>query len=165
MTDADDQAIIDAALAARRGKVFSPGSSVTMVEPMKGVLPVANLKSLDNWRAFIHQFVSVIVPVLVALNLTTETQVMAWVPFVFAIADNVLSVGNTTDRIRKAIYAGFGVLQTGGLVTVLLSSAPEYIPIISAVMTVGSAFLARFYTPTTTMQLPAEPTLEDLNAA
>ena len=126
--------------------------AITLVSPDSGVLPVTNLKSMDNWRAFVHQVVAVIVPIIVAANIVSENQAVAWVPFVFAIADNVLSVGNTTDRIRRAVYAAVGVLQAGGLLTTLLADfAPEYVPIAGAVLTVLSAFLARFYTPTTTV--------------
>ena len=121
--------------------------------PTSGVLPVIRLKSLENWRAFFHQLVGVVVPVLVTMNLATETVIMAWVPFVFAIVDNVLSVGNTVDRLRKTVYAAAGALQVGGLLTVLLSSwNPAYVPIASAVLAMLTAFLARFYTPTTTIR-------------
>ena len=126
--------------------------AITMVSADSGVLPATNLKSLDNWRAFIHQLVAVIVPIIVTANIVTENQAVQWVPFVFAIADNVLSVGNTQDRIRKTVYAVVGVLQAGGLLTTVLADvSPEYVPIGGAVLTVLSAFLARFYTPTTTV--------------
>lgn len=147
MTTPEDQKIIDAALKAQKRR-----AAITVVTPTSGVLPVMNLKNLDNWRAFFHNLVGVLVPILVTANIIDGDQATAWIPFVFAIADNVLSVGNTSDRIRRAIYAGVGVLQAGGLVTTLLTSvAPEYVPIGSAVLAVASAFLARFYTPTTTM--------------
>lgn len=151
MTNPDDQAIINMALAEQRRKQ-NRRAAVTVVQPTSGVLPVMNLKSLDNWRAFVHQLVAVVVPVLVTLNIVTENAASAWVPFLFAIADNVLSVGNTVDRVRRAIYATVGVAQAGGLATVLLSSAaPQWIPVTSAGLTILSAFLARFYTPTTTL--------------
>ncbi len=127
-----------------------PDETMTL-EPTAGVLPVENLKSLENWRAFFHQAVTIIVPVLVVMNVATQSQVTAWLPFLFAVVDNVLSVGSTADRLRRAIYAGIGVLQTGGLITVLFASVPQYIPIAGAVLAVGSAFMARFYTPTTTI--------------
>lgn len=126
--------------------------AMTLVTADSGVLPVTNLKSLDNWRAFIHQAVAVIVPVLVAMNAVTESTATAWVPFVFAIADNVLSAGNAVDRVRRAIYAAVGVLQAGGLLTTVLTNyAPEWVSLGGAVLAVASAFLARFYTPTTTV--------------
>lgn len=126
--------------------------NLTLVEPKPGVLPVTALKSLDNWRAFFHQIVAVLVPLLVAINITTEATVTAWVPFVFAIVDNILSAGNAADRLRRSIYAGVGVLQAGGLLATLLAQvAPEYMQIGNAVLAVASAFLARFYTPTNTM--------------
>lgn len=147
MTTPEDQAIIDAAVKAQLAQ-YVPTQTIA-----PGVLPVSNLKSKENWRAFFHSLVAVIVPVLVTLDIATETQVAAWVPFLFAIADNVLSAKNTKDKARLAIYSAFGVLQTGGLATVLLgSSHPEVVPIISAVMAIGSAFMARFYTPTTTIK-------------
>lgn len=139
-------------------------SSITLVTPTNG-LPATNLKSLDNWRAFFHNAVGVLVPVMVTANIVSENQATAWIPFLFAIADNILAVGNTADKVRKAIYAGIGILQSGGLVTTLLSSvAPEYVPVGSAVLAVASAFLARFYTPTTTMQpsMRTGPNIDDV---
>ena len=124
----------------------------TMVVADGGVLPLANLSSLENWRAFVHQIVPVIVSALVTMNIVTGDMATAWVPFVFAIADNLLSVGNAADRVRRAIYAGVGVLQAGGLVTMLVTDvAPAYVPVAGAVLAVASAFLARFYVPTTTI--------------
>lgn len=164
----EDQRIIDEALARQREKAQAPapevpvpqevsvvkqrGSSTTVVSPISGVLPVLNLKSLDNWRAFTHQVVAVVVPILVTANIVTENQALAWIPFVFAIADNVLSLGNTDDKVRRVIYASVGALQAGGLVTSLVGGfAPDLVPIAGASLSVISAFLARFYTPTTTM--------------
>lgn len=130
-----------------------PEATTTLVTPTNGVLPVGNLKNIDNWRAFVHQLIPVIVTTLVTANVVTENTATAWIPFVLAIADNLLSVGNVTDRLRKAIYAAVGVLQTGGLLTTLLTSyAPEYVSIGGAILTIVSASLARFYTPTTTME-------------
>lgn len=123
--------------------------------PTSGIISVANLKDLGSWRAFVHQAVLVAVPLLVALNVATESQVNAWIPLVLALADNLLSAGNTTDRLRRTVYAVVGVLQAGGLVTVLLSDwHPEWIPVVAAVLSVGSAMMARFYVPTTTI-IPA----------
>lgn len=133
----------------------APRGSVTTVTPIGGVLPVTNLKSLDNWRAFVHQLVAVAVPVIVALNIATENVATAWVPFVLAIVDNVLSAGNTVDKLRRTIYAAVGVLQAGGLATMVLTTfAPDYLQIGNALLAVTSAFLARFYNPTTTL-IPA----------
>lgn len=130
---------------------------ISTVSPTSGVLPAQNLKSLDNWRAFIHQAVPVIVATLITVNLITTDQGPLWISFAFAIGDNFLSVGNTADRLRKAIYAGIGTLQTGGLLLVLFVNVPEYLPIASMVLAISSAFLARFYTPTTTL-VPAMKT-------
>ena len=125
---------------------------MTLVTPTSGVLPAMNLKSLDNWRAFFHQAVGVIVPILVTINLVSESVATAWVPFVFAIADNMLSLGNTADKLRRTVYAAVGVIQAGGLLTMVLTQfAPQWVGIGSAVLAVLTAFLARFYTPTTTM--------------
>lgn len=153
MTNPEDQAIINAALEAQHRKAAAQkGSSTTVVQAISGVLPVMNLKSIDNWRAFFHQAVAVLVPILVTANIVSENEATAWIPFVFAIADNVLSVGNTTDKVRRVIYALIGLLQTGGLVTAVLSTvAPSYVTVGGAVLAVVSAFMARFYTPTTTM--------------
>lgn len=157
MTSPEDQAIINAALAAQRQKVrtpviLPPPQPSVVVTATSGVLPVMNLKNADNWRAFFHQLVAVLVPIMVTANVVTENMVTAWIPFLFAIVDNLLSAGHTHDRVRKAIYAGVGVLQTGGLLTTVLTSlAPNYVTIGGAVLAVVTAFMARFYTPTTTM--------------
>ena len=127
-------------------------SAEILVAADSGVLPIANLRNLSNWRALVHQIVPVIVSALVTMNIVTGDMATAWVPFVFAIADNLLSVGNAADRVRRAIYAGVGVLQAGGLVTMLVTDvAPAYVPVAGAVLAVASAFLARFYVPTTTI--------------
>ena len=123
-----------------------------MVVANGGVLPLANLSNKENWRALIHQIVPVIVTMLVTMNIVTGDMATAWVPFIFALADNLLSVGNTTDRVRRAIYAGVGVLQAGGLLTTLLTDvAPTYVPVASAALAIVSATLSRFYTPTSTL--------------
>ena len=131
-------------------------SAEILVAADSGVLPIANLRNIENWRALVHQIVPVIVSALVTMNIVTGDMATAWVPFVFAIADNLLSVGNAADRVRRAIYAGVGVLQAGGLVTMLVTDvAPAYVPVAGAVLAVASAFLARFYVPTTTI-IPKE---------
>ena len=105
-------------------------SAEILVAADSGVLPIANLRNIENWRALVHQIVPVIVSALVTMNIVTGDMATAWVPFVFAIADNLLSVGNAADRVRRAIYAGVGVLQAGGLVTMLVTNvAPAYVPV------------------------------------
>jgi hypothetical protein len=124
----------------------------TVIAPYGPGVSGGSIKSVDNWRAFIHQMAPIVVTTLVAINVMTEDLALQWIPFVFAIADNLLSVGNTADRLRRAIYSGATVLQSGGLLAVLLShAAPQYIPIAGAIITIITAFLARFYTPTTTL--------------
>ncbi|AYN57980.1 holin [Mycobacterium phage Fowlmouth] len=120
-----------------------------LVVPTNGVMP---LKTLDDWRAMFHQVVPIIVTALVTANIVTDSQVTLWLPFVFAIADNLLSVGNATDRVRKAIYSIFALLQGGSAVTTILVSHQELTPIITAGITIASAIFANFYTPTSTMQ-------------
>ena len=157
MTSPEDQAIINAALAAaakrRETQGLEPLATGTLTtQATAGVLPVMNLKSAANWRAFFHQLVAVLVPIMVTANVVTENMATAWVPFIFAITDNLLSAGNTVDRVRRAIYAAVSVVQAGGLLTTVLTSvAPNTVTISSAVLAVVTAFMARFYTPTTTM--------------
>lgn len=125
------------------------------VEPTNGLLPIANLKNVDNWRAFIHQVTPVVVTTLVAIGIITNSQVMLWVPLIFAIIDPVLSSLNATDKIRKIIYGVAGLTQTGGMIaglaTGLSSTGGQIAPIVGVGVTILSAFLGRFYTPTTTM--------------
>lgn len=138
--------------------------SQVLVSPApSGALPTGNIKSLDDWRAFIHQIAPVIVGILVAVQFVTEDVAMQWLPFVIAIADNLLSTANSAaSRVRKTIYAAATTLQTGGLLTVLFSSAPQWIPVASAVLLIVTSFLARFYTPTTTV-VPAQRTGPSVN--
>ena len=124
------------------------------VEPTKGVLPLGNLKSVENWRAFIHQITPVIVTTLVGIGVVTNNQAALWIPLFFAILDPILSVSNTTNKIRRVIYGVAGLAQSGSLATglaTLTSSGGHIAPIIGAGLTVFSTFLGRFYTPTTTL--------------
>ncbi len=125
-----------------------------MVEPTNGVLPLGNLKSMENWRAFIHQATPVIVTTMVAVGVMTNNQAALWVPLFFAIVDPILSVANTTNKIRRVIYGVAGLAQSGSLaagLATLTASGGHVMPIIGAGLTVASTFLSRFYTPTTTM--------------
>lgn len=124
----------------------------TLVRPTGGILPVGNLKSLDNWRALIHQITPVIVTVLTTLSITTEDQAALWVSLIFAIIDPLLSYRNATDKARQIWYGVVGLAQSGGLVAALLMvTPPTALPIVSAAATVITSMLSRFYTPTTTM--------------
>lgn len=129
------------------------------VQATPGVLPAANLRSLENWRAFIHQVTPVVVTTLVSIGIITNNQVMLWVPLLFAIVDPLMSSITATDKMRKIIYGITGLLSSGGMITGLatgLSTAGGQVaPIIGVCLTVLSAFLGRFYTPTTTM-IPKE---------
>ena len=120
-----------------------------LVVPTNGVMP---LKTLDDWRAMFHQLAPIIVTALVTANLVSNDQVTLWLPFVFAIADNLLAVGNTTDKVRKTIYALFALLQGSSAVTTVLVSHQEWTPIATAGIAIASAIFANFYTPTSTMQ-------------
>lgn len=136
------------------------------VVPSSGVAP---LKTLDDWRALFHQLAPVIVTMLVGLHLVTEAQVTLWLPFVVAIADNLLAVGNTVDKIRKAIYAVLLLFQTGTAATTIIgaiTNSPQvelYAPVITGGLTLITSILARFYSGTSTMipkvEVPALPGL------
>lgn len=126
--------------------------AITLVSPTQGILPRRNLKNLDNWRAFIHQVTPVIVTVLTTLSITTNDKAAVWVSLVFAVIDPLLSYRNATDKARQIAYGLGGLLQSGGLLTAaLMVTPPAFIPIVSAVITVITSTLSRFYTPTTTM--------------
>jgi len=134
--------------------------SPTTIAPRHGVLSPGKLRNLDNWRAFLHQLTPVVVTVLTALSITTEDKAALWVSLFFAIIDPLLSYRNTTDKMRQILYGVLGLAQSGGLLAaVLLPTAPEVLPIASAVVTVISSTLSRFYTPTSTMaaSVPAIP--------
>lgn len=129
----------------------NPG--VVTVTPTSGVMP---LKTLDDWRALFHQIVPVIVTALVGMNLVTEGDVSLWIPFVFAIADPLLSVANTQDKVRRIIYGLLATLQAGAglsmiFETVAQNSSPVVAPAITAGGAIISGILANFFTPTSTM--------------
>ena len=127
----------------------------TIVQPRSGVLPLQNLKRLDNWRALVHQITPVVVTTLVTLGIITNSQVLLWVPLIFAVLDPLLSGLNATDKVRKIIYGIAGLAQSGGLIvglaTGVSSIGGQVAPVIGMGITILSAFLGRFYTPTTTM--------------
>lgn len=137
-----------------------------LVKPTDGVLPLRNLKSMENWRAFIHQATPVIVTTLVGIGIVTNNQAALWIPLFFAIIDPILSVANTTNKIRKIIYGVAGLAQSGSLATglaTLTASGGHIAPIIGAGLTILSTFLSRFYTPTTTM-VPVDSETSPQNA-
>lgn len=132
------------------------GVSTVDVAPTPGVIPGQGLKSWANWRAFLHQITPVIVTTLVGVGIVTNNQAALWVPLFFAIIDPLLNVGNTQDKLRRAVYGVAGLLQVGGLagglVTGLGAGGNGLVAAgVGAGVTILSTFLARFYTPTTTM--------------
>lgn len=129
----------------------------TVVAPAPGVR--FSIRSLDNWRAFIHQVTPVLVSVFVTVGIVTDTQAALWVPLAFAILDPLLSVGNAQDKVRRIIYGLAGLMQVGGITTALVTGLGSggngvIAAGVGAGVTVLSTFLARFFTPTTTL-LPA----------
>jgi hypothetical protein len=80
-----------------------------VVEPTNGVNPP---KTWDDWRALFHDAVPVVVSTLVGINVVTESQVALWIPYLFAIADPLLSAGNAQDKIRRIIFSMTALLQT-----------------------------------------------------
>lgn len=130
--------------------------SVTTIAAKSGILTEGRLKNLDNWRAFLHQITPVIVTALVAMSVTTERAAAMWVALLFAVVDPLLSYRCATDKARQIAYGVLGLAQSGGLLTfLLLPTAPQLIPVASAVVTVITSTLSRFYTPTSTL-VPAE---------
>lgn len=139
----------------KKRKMPEPQSNpgVITVTPTSGVMP---LKTMDDWRALFHQIVPVIVTALVGANIVTEGQVALWIPLVFAIADPILSIANTQDKIRKIIYGLLAALQAGSGLTALVevvanNSSPVVAPAITAGGAIISGILANFFTPTSNM--------------
>lgn len=127
-------------------------SKMSLVTPKPGILTLDRLKSKDNWRAWLHGITPVIVTVLTTLSITTNDKAAVWVSLFFAVIDPLLSYSNVTDKARKIAYGLGGLLQSGGLLTAALMVAPPtVVPVVSAVITVLTATLSRFYTPTSTM--------------
>ena len=127
-------------------------SKMSLVTPKPGILTKDRLKSLDNWRAFVHQLTPVIVTVLTTLSLTTDDQAALWVSLFFAVIDPLLSYQHSHDKARQIAYGVLGLAQSGGLLAaVLLPTAPTLLPIAAAVVTIINSTLSRFYSPTSTM--------------
>lgn len=132
------------------------GSSTTTITSTAGVLPGQNLKSWDNWRAFFHQITPVVVTTLVGVGIVTDSQAALWIPLVFAIIDPLLSLGNAQDKLRRIVYGVAGLLQVGGIATGLVTGMAAggnglIAAGVGAGVTILSSFLARFFTPTTTL--------------
>ena len=140
-------------------------TALTVVAPTAGLLRVANLKNLDNWRALIHQITPVVVTVLTTLSITTNDQAALWVSLLFAVVDPLLSVRNAADKTRQVVYGVLGLLQSGGLLAAILAPTPIAVPVAAAVVTIVTSTLSRFYTPTTTMvpTRKAAPTVVPVN--
>jgi hypothetical protein len=147
-----DQDIIDAALAAQRGKQ----SGVTTTVAANGFGALVNLTNLDNWRAVLHQVAPVVVTAMVALNVAggDSHRIGVYVALFFAIADPLLSFTNTTDTVRRILYGIFTLLQTSGAVAILFAGQETTVPLVSAGVSILAAFIARFYTPTSTIMPP-----------
>lgn len=127
-------------------------ASLTTVTPKSGIITLSKLGNLDNWRAFIHQLTPVVVTVLTTLSITTDDQAALWVSLFFAVIDPLLSYRNATDKARQIFYGVGGLLQSGGLLAAVTMVAPgPVVPIVSALITVVTSTLSRFYTPTSTM--------------
>lgn len=122
------------------------------MQPKSGIITINRLKDPGNWRAWLHQITPVVVTVLTTLSITTEDKAALWVSLIFAIVDPLLSYRNATDKARQIAYGLGGLAQSGGLLTAALMVAPPTaIPVVSAAITVLTATLSRFYTPTTTV--------------
>lgn len=123
-------------------------NSVVVVEPINGI---TTLKTLDDWRALFHEMVPIIVSTLIGINLVTNDQVALWIPFLFAIVDPLLSVGNAVDKVRKIIYSLVVLLQGSSAIVAIFTTNPTVPMIVTAVATIVSASFARFNTPTSSM--------------
>jgi len=134
----------------------SPALPGISTAPKSGIVTSNRVRSLDNWRAWLHQVTPVIVGALVALHVASQDAVLLWVSLAFAVLDPLLSYTNATDKSRKIAYGVLGLLQSGGLAAALLGDTSPWLPVVSAGVTVVSSALARFYTPTTTL-VPASP--------
>lgn len=137
----------------------SAAAGTALNVPASGANP---LKTLDDWRGLFHQLVPVIVTALVAMHIATDNQVALWIPFVFAIADPLLSLGNTADKIRRVIYGLLAALQAGSAITAVIEVAANHAsPVVAPVITAGGALisgvLGKFFTPNSNL-------LPDLNA-
>lgn len=149
MTMPTDQDIINAAIAAQQGKQ----SGVTTVVAATGRGALANLTNLDNWRALLHQVTAPVVTAMAALQVAggDSYKISVYVALFFAFIDPLLSFTNTADTVRRILYGVLGLLQTAGVVAILFVGHETAIPVITAVVTIISASLARFYTPTSTI--------------
>lgn len=127
------------------------GSSVPTVTPTAGILPGQNLKSWENWRAFLYGLTPVAMTALTAIYLQFHDKYSVWIMLALAIITPLLSAYNTDDKLRRIAYGVMGLLQTAGFTATLLVGHEAYIPIVSSVVTILSSTLARYHTPTTTL--------------
>lgn len=154
MTDPTPPIVPTVETSLKDGTVVAvPKPTETLVVPAGGMVP---LKTMDDWRALFHQLVPVIVTSLIGAHLVTDDQVTLWLPYIFAIADPLLSLGNTRDRVRRVIYGVLALLQGGSLITSLTVSFsdhadPRVAPLITAAGAIVTGVLGRIFTPTSTM--------------
>lgn len=135
--------------------------STVVVQPVSGV---TKPKTLDDWRAIFHDAVLVIVPTLVGMNLFSQDQANLWIPYVFAIADPLLSIGATQDKIRRIIYSLLLLLQTSSGIITLVTDDPQIPVLVTALATIAGGIFARFNTQTSSLvpKTRSGPSLDDV---
>lgn len=111
------------------------------------------LKTKEDWRLFFHAAVAALVPLLVVLWGVSEQGVLGYTAAGLAAADAVLSFTNTSDGVRRVIYAIGGVAQTV-LLAVGNWAESDVTLKVGAVVTFLTALVAIFYTPNSAVSTP-----------
>lgn len=111
------------------------------------------LKTKEDLRLAFHALVLALVPVLVALFGVTENSVVIWSVPILAAVDAVLSFANSSDGVRKVIYAVGGLAQTVLLVLGHMAESDVTLKV-GALVTFLTALVAVFYTPNSVVANP-----------
>jgi len=127
------------------------GTATSTVQPLPGILPGQNLLNPANWRAFLYSLSPVIVTAMTGLHLETGNRASVWVALAMAIVTPLVSSLATPDKLRQLVYGVTGLLSSAGFVATLLVGQEAWIPVVSAVVTILSAILARYYVPVSTL--------------
>lgn len=111
------------------------------------------LKTKEDYRLAFHALVLAVVPVLVALFGITENALVIWTVPILAAVDAILSFANSSDGVRKVIYAFGGLAQTILLVVGHMAESDATLKV-GALVTFLVAAVAVFYTPNSVVANP-----------
>lgn len=129
----------------------SRGNATSTITPLPGVMPGQTLKNTANWRAFLYGMIPVATTALTAFNLQFHDKISVYLLLAVAVLGPLVSITNSIDKLRRIVYGVLGLLSTAGFAASLFVGHESYLPVVSAVVTILSSTLARYYTPTSTL--------------